>query len=400
MRPWFRIASIWSALLLLGALAGVASGHPLDTLEPGHWYEVPSSHLRDVCPPNDLYGGDYEWHFYCRHVIGAWSGGAFDTTRQRLVVWGGGHADYAGNEVYVFDVESLQWSRLNDPSSLDGFCDGSSCQPQAQVMPDGKPPSRHTYNGMVYVPSIDRLWSQGGSLWKSGNATLLTWTFDFVTQSWSQMSDAEDTSYSIVTAYDPVTQHVFHHGNDTLSEYDPVADEWTMRADWEASFPLGTTAAIDPGRRKLVMIGRGYALIYDLTPSGPLVLESLVTSGATEIVNGNAPGFVYDPAIDKFVAWSGEPDIGLAPQDLFVLDLDSRVWSRISPAASNTVIPTVASSTGTFGRFQYLPARNAYVVVNHVDNNVFFYRLSAAGTAIFADDFESGNAAAWSAVVP
>ena len=26
-----------------------------------------------------------------------------DTTRGRLVIWGGGHADYKGNEIYAFD---------------------------------------------------------------------------------------------------------------------------------------------------------------------------------------------------------------------------------------------------------------------------------------------------------
>jgi len=46
----------------------------------------------------------------------AWSGGAFDTTRDRLVVWGGGHADYPGNELYVFDLGTLRWQRLTDPS--------------------------------------------------------------------------------------------------------------------------------------------------------------------------------------------------------------------------------------------------------------------------------------------
>ncbi len=297
-----RSACACFAVPLASAMAAAATGHPLDTLEPGHWYEVPGSHLRDVCPPDDEGAGGYEWHYHCRNVMGAWSGGAYDSARERLVVWGGGHSDYAGNEVYVFDVETLAWSRLDDPSALAGFCDGSSCQPQAQVMPDGRPPLRHTYNSMVYVPTIDRLFAQGGSLWRSGNGTSWSWAYDFVTRSWSR--------------------------------------------------------------------------------------------------KGDAPGLVYDPVLDRIVAWSGEPGVGLQTRDFYVLDLESRIWSRISPAPTNTVTPTAASDTGTFGRFQYLPERNAYLVVNDVDDNVFLYRLSPAGLSLFADGFESGDPSAWSAVEP
>ena len=45
--------------------------------------------------------------------ITAWSSAALDPDSSRLLVWGGGHADYAGNEVYAFDLRSLQWTRLS-----------------------------------------------------------------------------------------------------------------------------------------------------------------------------------------------------------------------------------------------------------------------------------------------
>jgi hypothetical protein len=38
--------------------------------------------------------------------MAAWGGGAHDTKRDRLIVWGGGHGDYGGNELYAFDVNT------------------------------------------------------------------------------------------------------------------------------------------------------------------------------------------------------------------------------------------------------------------------------------------------------
>lgn len=257
-------------------------------------------------------------------------------------------------------------------------------------MPDGRPPSRHTYDGLQYLPGLDRFWSHGGSLWRSGNVTDYTWHFNPSNLQWTRMANAPDTAASVASAYDPSTGHVYLHGNTTLVRHDPVLDQWTTLTNNLGSYPLGTNAALDPMRRWLVMIGRGNAFYYDLTESPPLTRRALVTSGANEIINGDSPGFEYDPVSDRLVAWSGESAIGLNASDVYVLDLDSLVWTRRSPAPSNTVTPTSAIATGTFGRFRYVPSRNAFVLVNDVDDNVFFYRLTAdPGTSIFADGFES-----------
>ena len=41
-------------------------------------------------------------------ITGAWNGAALDTKRNRLLVTGGGHLDYAGNEIYAFDFGTLE----------------------------------------------------------------------------------------------------------------------------------------------------------------------------------------------------------------------------------------------------------------------------------------------------
>jgi hypothetical protein len=101
-----------------------------------------------------------------------------------------------------------------------------------------------------------------------------------------------------------------------------------------------------------------------------LTRQLLQTKGDNDIVNRGF-GFDYDPINDKFVAWRGGADV-------YTLDPVTLVWSKISPSASNTVIPTAANLNGTFGRFRYIPSKNAFIVVNAVNQNVYIYKLNTA----------------------
>ena len=78
----FVLSLLFLSQMIVMPLMGSAA-NPIDTLEPGHWYEVPNSHLRDVAP-KPLPPGIF------RTIITAWSGGAYDTTRDRLIIMGGG----------------------------------------------------------------------------------------------------------------------------------------------------------------------------------------------------------------------------------------------------------------------------------------------------------------------
>lgn len=343
----------------------------ISNLAPGTWCEVPNSHMRDVAYPWPA-GVTYTVNGVgVEGVIDLWNSGAYDTIRDRLVVWGGGHNGYGGNEIYAFDVNQLKWQRIIDPSL--------QLQPNGSAYySDGTPAAQHTYGGMQYLQSVDRLLIfPGNGYWGSVSGGSEVNAFDFNAKQWERKADANGFSYS-TSAYDPVTGHAWvqsNAGSCYISEYDPVNNTWTQRSSSLGCYDYYTTMAIDPVRRRLVVVGSGNLSIWDISQSGNIQQVSQSTVGGSAIINAQSPGFVYDPSADKFVAWNGGTDV-------YTLNMDTFIWTPVTLAATNNTIPTAANSAGTYGRFRYIPSKNAYIVVNSVDQDVYFYKMasSAAGS--------------------
>jgi len=344
--------------------ASIARAGPIEDLLPGEWYEVPDSNIRphmpDPLPPSD--GGPDA-------LISSWNSGAYDTLRARLIVWGGGHRDYGGNEIYGFDIASLTWQRIWGPSP--NIPDTSSA-PCVDTYDDGNPASRHTYDGIEFIPTVNRFFTAAGSVYCSaGGGTNTTWMFDFTALAWEPKTDVPDGGYYVTahdysSAFDPVTGMMFVQTTRPFLEYDPTNDLWTQRGVEDGGVWGDTTAAVDPIRRLYVAVGSGMVMVWDLTT---WTLTYATTTNGTAVIDEPAPGFSYDPVLETFVAWAGGADI-------YTLNMDTLAWSARPPAATNTVTPGGPADTGSFGRFRYMPSVNAYIVVSSVFQNVFVYRLT------------------------
>jgi len=361
-------------LCLLTQVRALASG--LDTLLPGEWYEIPNSKMSVVVPclaRNCAYSGVEG----PGAVIWSWSGGVYDHTRDRLVVWGGGHGAYAGNEIYAFDMNALSWTRVTDPSNVDGYTNGP------ETYSDGRPVSVHSYDQIEYDPIADRMFVFGGSRYSSGSNTTAAFTFNFDSKQWTQVTSipgdpySETNGLSLNSAYDPVTKLVYIGGKWSLTTYNIATDTWKLLNKNYGGWELfdGTTAALDSKRRQFVQIGRGHVFIWDISATTP-ERTNLITSGAKEIEQCDAPGLEYDPVSDRIVGWC-------AGADVYTLNLDSKVWTKVTATNSVTpgdprfVDPTYGLQYhGTFGRFRYVPSKNLFVVVTDMDNSVFVYKLA------------------------
>ncbi|MEK7425169.1 MAG: hypothetical protein AAB131_15165, partial [Actinomycetota bacterium] len=275
---------------------------------------------------------------------------------------GGGRQAYGGNEVYAFSVPDLAWARLTLPSQ-GPFGD--------DVLPDGTPAARHSFDQLEYLPPpADKLYARGGVYFPTSNMSPNTFLLDLATLTWSRGTPMDNVDFGAgnMTAHDPVTGLVWEHGNSVLWSYDAASDLWTARSDVNVSQGLGGTLALDPVRRKLVRVGAGLAVVWDISVDGVVPVSDLLTTGANEIQDCYAPGVDYDAGNDRLTA-------GCSGGDVNSLDLDRRVWTRHAPRSSvNPGDPFAVGTDGTYGRFRYVPQAGLFVVVTHVEQNVFFYR--------------------------
>src|SRR5712692_1503078 len=78
---------------------------------PAGWTRHAGQTIKRVCPPDPSPPSEG-----CSAVVADWSGGIADTRRNRLIIWGGGHTGYYGNELYAFNLTSNTLVRLNNTS--------------------------------------------------------------------------------------------------------------------------------------------------------------------------------------------------------------------------------------------------------------------------------------------
>jgi hypothetical protein len=380
-------------------LAGTRLADAVRRMAPGDWLEVPDSAMArvqvDACRSPALletYGrlGTRGGSCSPDHVM-AFSGGAYDARRRRLLVWGGGHAGYLGNEIYTFEIDTGRWVRLTEPTVpvLERTFDPAKGQwtlhdpPWRPDSGPATPTSVHSYDQLVVLPEQDQLFAAGGSTFSgSGYASALTWTFDLDRTDATGWRTAEPMpanrglyEFEMSTAYDPVSKRVIMRGYAAAATFDPVARTWDVGPASLPSRDLGTVGELDPEGRNFLVLGGGAIDLHKVDGRGRLSPpERLVTRGAREIEKCYAPGLAFDKRLRRFVAWCG----GNA---LFSLDLASRTWTRHATRAGAPV-PGNPESTpgikGTYGRFQYVEELNAYIVVNGNRQNVFFTRLTDA----------------------
>ena len=250
-----------------------------------------------------------------------------------------------------------------------------------EELADGRPNSRHTYDGLAYIAHADRLFAQGGILWQFGHGSRQTWTFDFSNDTWRNMKPsgtAPNVSAGMLSAYDRNTKLVYiFDRNRGFHSYDFDTNTYTLLNDAAPSPNQWQTATIDPKRKRFVAIGQtsagGRTYVFDLAPDGTYAAETWTTTGANEIESVASPGLAYDPVSDRIIAWGTRttPSVNGDGSSVYALDLDTRVWTRLTFPGG----PGAESLNGVFGRFEYVPALNIFVLANSPTRNVQILRL-------------------------
>ncbi len=393
------------------------------------WHQLSNTVMTSIClgnVPNGMYTDPSmttttNYDFDCNQIV-PWSGGAADDNNQRLIVWGGGHSDYAGNEVSVLNLNGTpSWQAFTTPTRPVPYVDdGNSWEglnpyfvrlkDGGQYQPGGSPSSRHTYNGVQYVPYQNKLYSFGGSLANAGSFSQETWTLDMGTAAWTMLGPPFSLAPWYPTgAYNPSNGHIVMHDKSwSLLDFDPHTGLWTTLTG-NYHIDDGTTAAVDPINNLFVVVGAqgstnnlGYPTLpttqtvqaFMLTP--PYVLMNW-SDPSCDLVYRNG-GLAWDGALGLMVGYPGGGNqaylLNTSPQPIVTpfgtvpsyKCLDVPISLNPSPVKGVDYPQDPEGSNngnnlGIFGRFAYFPSLDTFVVMNDRTRNAWTVQLTGGGSS-------------------
>lgn len=329
-------------------------------------------------------------------IVSAWGGGILNTTGIWragafvsgifLVIFGGGHGDYGGNELYAFgplDSDTPTWSRITDPTIPapdDVARDGS-----------GNPVSRHSYDTLVYLPTANKMLCIGApGYFHTGFKFNAGDLFDFA------VNPAEDQPWSSVDTGFPAYGGGGTGTINLISGYDSVNGRaWGLGKGnaqrigyYSVSGGAWTDFAIDnPGMSGDSKAGLSSSLqiMVSTDASGAPIAVDLRSTPAryTPTVTGTGPGvgelsFEWDESGGRFVCWglSGKTVYYLTPGADPYSGGDSWAWSSVSPSAGAT--PGSPQANGTYGRLRLIEAGGwrGLVLMSSATANIQVFRMS------------------------
>ncbi len=318
-----------------------------------------------------------------KQITDSWAGGAMDTLRSRLMIYGGGHNAYNGNEVLAFDIATMSWIRLTDPS--ESHVDGRD------PYPDGTPSAKHTYNSIGYDSVNDRFLIGGGCL--TGPSTPIDPSRDYYLplgvltgdtkanrDQWVQMTDmASWGSCEDQSGFFDARTGRWHRLRKTSPQlhrwYDYGTQVWndcTGEGGWDDN-----ALYFNPDQEAAFAVGNNQVYRWDLSDAGYAAncdRTGVTTTGPQTAVTATGGGVDYDTQNDRAFAWVGGTTV-------YSLD-NSNAWVAHTVSGSNLATPPptpTATSDQLFGKWRYVPAHQVFILYRGWTNtntwtNVFFYK--------------------------
>jgi len=345
------------------------------------WYDIPNTALDgtpSLCPTYS----DIQGQSGCVAVMAAWGGGVADPTRNLFIIQGGGHVDYHGNEIYGvnLNVNPAVPELLRDASTGANL---ATCGGNIETNPDGTPTSRHTYDGEVYAPNVDKYFFIAGSEMCNGGFSTSVWQLTPETWTWTNtnvtLPNGGNGGPFPMADYDPVNKLIYQYDNN-LPEF------YSFNPSTYAIVNLGTsysgtvcgsgssggnlwTAAIDPIRRLFICVGSTGG--YKISLNSPYAATALSMTGCA--ASSSAPGWVYYPPRADFVEWPGGNTV-------YFYDPDTDSCTSVTYAGG----PGAAQTEGTYGRMRYFPQLGVIVVGNAMTQDFYSLRLDTPADANFS----------------
>jgi len=408
----------------------------LRTMPENSWARVNSNEFQDVWTPEGLLmspskDGSTPWD--PRNIIPAWSGFAWDSRRGDLILYGGGHANYGGNDVYRWRGTTLNWERMSLPSDITSLED----YPWFTVDgPNASPKASHTYDNNIYLPIVDRFLTFGGPNFGLGHTYEIQepdgtvrvtgpyfldparadenkvggitgshsqWASPYLGVIGAEMWENRDVPLNMPDVdfprhfIDGATGYTQEGGKDVvfvhasygiLSKYtindvsDPTLDSWEQVGFNDSGWGQGAGAYF-PAQDLFVRISPDRFSYWDLSTAGPANSSVVFVPDGPSLDDISTGGYGlgdygidYDSPRNRFLLWGGGGDVyALYPPPA----VSPEGWEI--EKLENVATPTPDSDlgaewfTGVLGKWKYIAQIDAFVALqNQFAGNIWVYK--------------------------
>lgn len=375
-------------------------------IDSGMWAEIPMGGTLDAVDPidnaaiNPNYPSAPEWSLTVNrqaNVVAAWCGAAYDDTTDKMWLGlGGGHSDYAGNEVYKCDFlsDTPTWELVRNPSGAIGnLLTTNDGQEASGLYSDGRPRATHGYNKWTYVPNVGAVMvAHGSASWTASNGK--RWTI-FLDSSGEASFTSEPTSFSLngsdglAACYDSSRNAIWFvpGGTEEVHRYDIPGSGGAHTG----SFTTVGSAAARSG-----YISIGYMPTEDVllignsndgkSTSGWEVFDCATGTRYTPTFSGSAAieahtngrcALRWVESLGAFCTWNNAANTTLITRLTPGANPRTDTWTidTLPVNPSNTVTPSVCTTLGTYGRFVYSSTFGGFIVFNSTTGATYFYKV-------------------------
>ena len=369
-------------------------------------------------------------------IILAWSGFTWDPNRAALLIYGGGHANYRGNDVYLWRASTQMWERASLPSEMVQTLLGHW---NAIDGVDKAPASAHTYDNTIFLPILDRMLVLGGAADANGGL--------YLTQ-----ATATTTRVTGPYLFDPSRAHPDRVGGSTGSHVQRVApypeivggNMWSNRESWLNASALSkppveaftngctgyaveagrdvvyartayrlyryeisdlanlaadvwkqvnsyyyggsgsqSTCAYDPKRKIFLSTHLQTPFIFwDLSNSDASNRDKMITpvdpSGefptllSSGAIKMSNCGLEFDPVRNDFKLWCGDGRVWTVTPPSTPVTTG---WTIVKAALPASAVPTESLGTGIIGKWKYVPNLDVFMgLADSVQGNIWVYK--------------------------
>jgi hypothetical protein len=347
---------------------------------------------------NPRYPEAPEWGANFDRVVTAWCGAAYNEAADEMWLgMGGGHADYAGNEVMAcnFWSEAPAWRMVRNPSGAIGnVLRTNDGQERTGLYADGRPRAIHGAGKWCYVPGAGpALMLLGGGSWNPA-AGGRKWSI-FIEEATGEAQftvEAEPRVLSNLdnsgTCYDPSRHAIWisSRNSSVMLRYNIPASGGAHTGTYTS---VGGVMSNQGNQNLCYLPGHDCILVGDSTDDDTLSRFRVVdcATGAvhapafhgalTGPIAAGAGQLRWVPSLRAACFWDNATQTTLIAKVTPGANPRTDAWtiSTLPVAAANSVVPTARTARGTYGRFAYSPRLGGFLVFNSITGPTYFYKL-------------------------